>query len=209
MNANVTPCEPLRTALPPADVPSYDAGGMPPRLACATNWALMTKRLLGFATERLSRHGSNVFRYVNRAEDFVQEAVTLYMDGTRRSAAKDEEELFWFVCGVVSSLISHEAEKARRRGIHTSITVDDPEGGEMVEIQIPSGENFEIDIMAKDDLEHFMASLEPDLEQYVRLRAEDAGDTAEDYAAALGTTVAKVRNMDRRLRRRRDQWLTQ
>lgn len=209
MNVTLTPCEPPRSALRPTDVPSYDAGGTPPRVPVETAWEPMTKRLLAFAATRLSRHGSYAFRYANRAEDYVQDAVARYLEGTRHSVAKDEQELYFFLCGVISSLINHDAEKAGRRGVHTPITVDDPESGEPQEIPLPSGENFETDIIAKEELEHFLASLDPDLEQYVRLRAADAGDTAEDYASALGTTVAEIRNMDRRLRRRRDQWLAQ
>ena len=177
MNANMIPCESPRAALRPTDVLSYDAGGMPPRFPAETDWKLMTKRVLGFATARLSRHGSYAFRYVSRAEDYVQDAVALYMEGTRRSAAKDEQELYSFLCGVVSSLINHDAEKAGRRGVHTSITVDDPESGDVEEIEIPSGEHFETDIIAADKLEHFLASLDPDLEQYVRLRAEGGKPT--------------------------------
>ncbi|MEA2328430.1 MAG: hypothetical protein QOE68_3389 [Thermoanaerobaculia bacterium] len=172
-----------------------------------TNWTVLTKRLTAHTHFRLARHGSLANRYLNRAEDYVQEAVIRLMDGTRQLADGSEKHLFWFLCGVIDSLVSHDAEKARRRGIQLLITTEDNNlPDEVEEEHLSSSEDFERRIILRNELAHFMASLEPDLEQYVRLRAAGKYETAEEYAMALNTTVSDIRNMDRRLKRRRRQW---
>lgn len=204
MNTSFMQTEALRPELFPGQMPECLDSGI--GLITGKTWSLVTKRLLGFAEVRLHRHGPYARRYTNRAEDYVQEAVVRLMDGTRHVSAGDENDLYRGLCSIVDSLISHDAEKANRRGTHMLITNDEASRDEVVEEHLSSGEDFETQIIMRNEFEHFMASLEPDLEQYVRLRAAGEYETAEEYAAALGTTVTQIRNMDRRLRRRRDRW---
>lgn len=174
-----------------------------------TNWDDLTRRLLLYANYRFSRHGAASGRYVNKPDDYVQEAVTALLDGRRRYSPSPEKTLFAFLCGVVDSLLSHDAEKAERRGTHLFIgndDVDDAPPDEYSEDRLASNDNFEEDIIVKDELAHFMGFLEPDLQTYVRLRARDTQSSAEECAATLQISVSDVRNMDRRLRRRRERW---
>jgi DNA-directed RNA polymerase specialized sigma24 family protein len=205
MNASFIQTEALRPERFPGQLSEcVDLGGI--ALITDKTWSVVTKKLLGFAEIRLQRHGSYASRYTNRAADYVQEAVVRLMDGTRHVSAGDENDLYHGLCSIVDSLISHDAEKANRRGVHMMITNDEASHDEVVEEHLSSGEDFETQVLMRNELEHFIASLEPDLEEYVRLRAGGQFETAEEYAAELGTTVAHIRNMDRRLRRRRDRW---
>jgi DNA-directed RNA polymerase specialized sigma24 family protein len=175
----------------------------------STDWVKTTKRLLAYSRFRLFRHGTLAGRYCNKAEDYVQEAVMLFMDGTRRFPCGSGKTLFGFLCSVVDSLISHDGEKTLRRGREMFLGGDqgeDAERDEYTEEHLSANDDFEERIIADDELERFLASLAPDLVQYVRLRASMQLMTAEECAEALGTTVSEIRNMDKRLRRRRSQW---
>jgi hypothetical protein len=175
----------------------------------ATDWNDIVKRLLGYARYRLSRHGTAGNRFCNKPDDYVQEAVKLYLDGVRRFSPTPETTLFAFLCGVVDSLISHDAEKTERRGYQIALSSDDPDdaGFDFLETRLASPENFEENIVLQNEYERFLKLLDPDLREYVRLRVdEEAMPTAEEFAATLRTSVSEIRNMDRRLRRRRNQW---
>jgi len=190
---------------------SADCGDLPDRgivnLVDEENWTILTKRLIAYTHMRLARYGAYAGRYTNRAEDYAQEAIVRLMEGTRQFASEKPKDLFRFLCGVVDSLVSHDAEKAKRRGIQLVISNEHgEEAGEVDEEHLSSGEDLENRIIVKNELERFMASLDPALEQYVRLRAAGALRTTRAYAEALNTTVEDVRNMDKRLRRRRKEF---
>lgn len=175
----------------------------------STNWVGTTKRLLAYARYRLSRHGALAGRYNNKADDYVQDAVMLFMDGTRRYPCGSGKTLFGFLCGVVDSLISHDAEKARRRGPEMFIGCErgeDAELDEYAEERLSARSDFEDRIIADDELSRFLGCLAPDLVEYARLRATAEQMTAEEYADVLDVPVSEIRNMDKRLRRRRPQW---
>jgi DNA-directed RNA polymerase specialized sigma24 family protein len=174
-----------------------------------TDWQSLTKRLLVYTRYRLARHGSAANRYGSNAEDYVQEAVALLFEGKRHFVPAPDRSLFRFLCGVVDSIINHSGEKARRRGTQLFIgneAGEDGVPGGLDEEHLASDDDFEEQIIARDELERFMESLEPDLERYVRLLAADQSVSAEEHALSLGTSVSEIRNMDRRLRRRRNQW---
>jgi DNA-directed RNA polymerase specialized sigma24 family protein len=174
-----------------------------------TDWADYARRLVLYAGYRLSRHGTLAARYTNGAEDYTQEAIAAFISGDRRFVPAENVTLFSFLCGTVNSLISHDAEKATRRGTQVSLTSNvrgETAANEINEEQLPTGDNFEQQVMAREELERFKESLDRDLQEYVSLRAADEGGSAEEWAKILGTTVSDVRNMDRRLRRRRPQW---
>lgn len=173
------------------------------------DWVGTTKRLLAYARYRLSRHGALAGRYNNKADDYVQDAVMLLMDGTRRYPCGSGKTLFGFLCGVVDSLISHDGEKARRRGPEMFIGYEqgeDAEPDEYPEERLSGGNDFVDRIIADDELSRFLGCLDPDLVEYARLRATAEMMSAEEYADALGVPVSEIRNMDKRLRRRRPQW---
>jgi hypothetical protein len=174
----------------------------------AIEWDPLVRKLLAYASFRISRFGGAAYLR-QKIEDYVQEAVKLMLDGTRHFEF-NEQALFAFLCGVVDSLVSHDAEKARRRGTHLSIIAapsNDDAKGETYEDRIASAADIEGDVVLRDQLDTFVTSL-PDgrIRTYTRMRASESCATAEEYASAMNTTVEEVRNMDRRLRRRRVRW---
>jgi hypothetical protein len=177
-------------------------------LLLAIDWEDLTERLLAYGLKRASRyHGTAYVR--QKVKDYVQEAVKRMLDGTRHFESS-EEALFGFLCGVIDSLMSHDAETMRRRGAHLSLVPspasDDATDG-IYEDRLASPEDLESDIILRNRLRAFISSLDDrELETYIVMRACDACTTTEEYAAAMIRTVEEVRNMDRRVRRRRQQW---
>lgn len=190
----------------PMDDHHADSNCEPPsveRLIAETQWAELTTRLLGYTQSHVKRYRSFDPSIGDRASDYVQEAIARFLDGTRIYDGK--KPLFNWFCSQIDSLTSHDREKANRRG--REVAIDQPAGQAASESPsandwLASGEDLEQAIIARDELEHFLSTLDPDLRRYVLLRIHGAM-TAEECAAAMGTTVERIRNFDRRLRRRR------
>jgi hypothetical protein len=173
------------------------------------DWDPFVRRWLGYARARLWRHGSAAGRYELQAGDCVQEAIRLTIEGRRRFDSGTERAFFSFICDVIDSLISHDAEKTKRHPTIRTVSSDsdEPQFGELNEGYLAAPDDTEREFLFRDALDRFLASLESDLAAYARMRAEEVFSTAEEYAYALNTSVNEVRNMDRRLRRRREQWI--
>lgn len=174
------------------------------------DWDPFVRRWLAYSRHRLSRHRFAATRYEHEAGDCVQDAIRLVLEGRRHFEYGTESEFFTYICDVIDSLINHDADKTRRRGAAVAITNEafhEETGSQLNEARVASGEDLEHDFLFRDDLARFLASLESDLAAYARLRAENDDLQTADYASVLGTTVEEIRNMDRRLRRRRDQWV--
>jgi len=198
------------TAAPPAAVQasSNERIYSLSELVVELRWDPCVRRWLGYARARLWRHGPGAGRYELQAGDCVQEAIRLTLEGRRHFESGTAGDFFGFICSVIDSLISHDAAKTYRHGMLTAIgTEDEPVLGQLNEARLVSSDDSERELLFRDDLEHFLESLETDLATYAKLRAEGLYSTAEQYAAALNTTVSEIRNMDRRLRRRREQWM--
>lgn len=171
------------------------------------DWELLSKRLLNYAAYSLSRYGALARRFCSSAEDYVQRAVILVLTGKRNFPVSTTVSTFGFLCGVVDSLVSHDAEKAGRRKMDLTIGSDDGEDApadQISEDRLPSATDFEAEIVYWDGVESFARIVGPRLGAYVRLIALDEFSTAQEYADALGTTVANIRNMDKQLKRRKD-----
>jgi DNA-directed RNA polymerase specialized sigma24 family protein len=176
------------------------------------DWDAYIRRWLAFSRSRLMRYGAAASLLGLQPNDCVQEAIGLALEGRRRFERGTEDEFFVFICGVIRSVISHTAEKTFRDGIvelAIAAGTDAPAGDAIDEGRISSREDIERDFLFRDDLEKFLAWVDEDLASYARLRAEGACSSAEECAEALGISVPDVRNMDRRLRRRREQWTSQ
>lgn len=174
------------------------------------DWDPFVRRWINFAQSRLSRHRSSAARYEHDPGDCVQDAIRLVLEGRRHFESGTQSEFFHYICDVIKSLISHDGEKTKRHGIAVSIASDAPEEeptAQLNEARVASDQNVEYEVVFRDDLTRFLASLEPELARYAHLRAEHDDLQAIDFAAVLGTTVEEIRNMDRRLRRRREQWI--
>ena len=136
--------------------------------------------------------------------DYVSEAVLQLLTRQRHFPHDQGVTLVAFLCRTVQSMRSHDLAKAASQGQHLSIV---PEGrGPAGPGEFDSRGLFWAPSSANDLARDFLASLEPDLRKYAKLRAEERHGTAKEYAKALGVTEQTVRNFDRRLKRRRDRW---
>jgi hypothetical protein len=181
-------------------------------LAEQVDWDDWVPRLIGYARWRQSRHGALVARCALQPTDCAQEAVKLWLDGTRTFERGTERELFSFFCSVIDSLISHDLEKTFRRGSQVSIRKDggdDAGAGEIAEGRIRSKDDFEHKLVFREELKGFLRSLGPELARYARFRVNELDFSAEQRAMALGISVADIRNLDRRLKRWGTQWWSQ
>jgi hypothetical protein len=176
----------------------------------AANWNDLVKRLIAYSSFRLLRFTS-ARRSGLGPDDFADEAITLVLNKTRRLNFEGDATLFSQLCSICDSLISHQAEKARRRinggmaevPIVTEADGDAPDD-RVTEEHLGAPATFEPELIARDRFECFARSLEPRLAAYVRLRVTGSYATAEEYANALSTTVQEIRNLDRQLWRRRN-----
>ena len=174
------------------------------------DWDGQIPRLIAYGRWRHSRHGAAAARYDLQPADCAQEAVKLFLDGTRMFEGGTESELFRFLCSVIDSLISHDGAKTRRRGKQLWIRwdgSDEPAADAVNESELAVTDGSFALLLLRDDLQHFLNFLEPDLAAYVRLRMKHPQLTAMERAAVLGTAVEDIWNIDRRLKRRRTQWL--
>lgn len=165
------------------------------------DWAAMTARLLAFTAYRLARYGAFRARLGKTPADYVQEAVKLLLTGQRHFPRDANLSVFSFLCGIISSLASHDAERASRLSL-TGLNFAGDE--DLLGEEEPLDDiDIEREVVARDESEHFILSLDADLQAYVRLRLSGDYRTAHEYARALNISVAELRNLDRRLRRRR------
>jgi hypothetical protein len=160
----------------------------------------LLKRTHEYAKVVLRRHGLRASRYAFTSEEFVDEAITLALRGNR--VYPDGLGPYTFLAGIVRSLIDRESDRFERQ--HVSIVEEDSESHGIRELRSP--EDLEAEMVAHDLREQFVRTLEPDLKVYVELCIEESGSTAEELARRLGTTVQHIRNLHRKLARRRAQW---
>src|ERR1044072_1376016 len=120
-------------------------------------WDPFVRRCLGYARSKLWRHGRAAGRYELQAGDCVQEAISLTLEGRRHFESGTESEFFHFICGVIDSLISHDAAKTYRRGIAATIgnECDAPVVGQLNEARLASADDPERALLFRDDLEQF------------------------------------------------------
>lgn len=181
--------------------------GPSPELVCQIDWDDIVPRVIAYSKHRASLYGEP---YKSRATEYALEAFELFLNGTRHFAATPQCTPFQFFCGTVKSLISHDSEKVGRRGNHVSLGVNAAESAPARFIYgnvSPSDDDIAGRLAFADDLERFIESLDADLQDYVRLRME-VDQTAAEHAASLGKTEKQIRNMDKRLKRRRIEWTT-
>lgn len=172
------------------------------------DWPHLLKKGLVYTATRIFHFGGMWFLKARR-DEYVQEAAKLILEG-QRQFDPERQTLFQCLAGVIDSLISHDIEKVVRRGYHFSLVQgpdDDLLPGEISEEQLAGLDDFENEVLLRDQRDKFIASIDDEeLRRYAQMRADGAYDNAEEFAKALQTTVENIRNMDRRLRRRRAQW---
>jgi len=191
------------TSEPQATTNREEGSGSQPRIDLLENteWDSTVKRLILHANWRCSRYGNASSIYQSRAEEYAQEAIALFLEGTRHYDGSGGTEFFNFLSGCVDSLVSHDVEKAKRRKeSKPGVERDDDEAIDFLEQRTQSTHDFEKDILDRDELDRLIDSFDPDLQPYLRLRAE-IDMTAAQYAQALNVSESTIRNMDKRIRR--------
>lgn len=169
------------------------------------NWADIIPRVLAHTVRRL---GTTIGAQGKSPEDYVYEAVLQLFTRRRHFPFERDVSLLTFLCKTVHGMrTNHAASGAAERRHVSLVDSDEPEAGQYnaARIAAPADPAF-VERELSRTVDDFIASLEPDLQPYARLRAQEAYGTAAEYATALGVTVEVIRNYDRRLRRRRRRW---
>lgn len=174
-----------------------------------TDWSDVTPRVLAYAT---NKHGTNLKRHGWSVEDYFVEAYEQLVTFRRQYPYFRDEKLTitaW-LCKVINSLISHDAEKNVSEGRLLSIVRRvDPESGadQCSEEHLPA---LPADDRAAEIAERkaaaFVAALPAELAAYAEERMDHPDVSANDHALALGVAVKDIRTMNKRLRRRRALW---
>lgn len=86
------------------------AGERLSQIADEADWNELTKRLLLFANLRLARRGLR--DGTKTPSDYVRRAVSLTLEGRHFTAVR-REALFGYLCRVIDSLISHDADPTK------------------------------------------------------------------------------------------------
>jgi hypothetical protein len=162
------------------------------------DWTDLIKRLTLYTTHRL-RGYSEPGRYGvmlsggNTPEDFVLSAIESLYSGRRRFDAT-RTSLFTFLCGVISSEISH---LAKREG---SMEHELLAGRLAQELAAP--DETDARLVASDFADMLLRDLadDPAVQQYAQLSLRLSANA--DIATALSLNMDEIRKLDRRLRRR-------
>lgn len=173
------------------------------------DWDDVTGRVLIYAA---TKHGTNVKRHGRSVEDYYQEAFRQLVTFRRHYPYYRDEGLTLtaWLCEVMNSLISHDAEKNAREGTPVSIVRKlNTEWGahECSENHLPAvpSDQHAAEV-AETKAAVFTAALPSDLAAYAEERMDHPEASTKERAAVLGTTVEQVRAMDKRLRRRLRLW---
>lgn len=172
-----------------------------PRLLAAlenANLDELVTRLLGLARRKMWRHWKGLPPSGETPEDVVQKAFQQALSGVRKFPTGNVD-LYVFLVMVVRSLISHLAEKEENRCVHTPIE----ESTDLVDWKYtPRDAELAVDA----DFARVLRDFETDkvMADYIRLRITEQCRDADEYAHALGVTVAAIHNMNRRLARYRE-----
>jgi hypothetical protein len=178
------------------------AGGEPPTFETrerweSVDWEDLIKRLLLYASRQLQRGSDFRSRAALDASDYVLSAIEALLSGKRRFDG-DKATLFSFLCGVISSLISHDIALTQAvREAHADAHADN----------IAAPGDIESDYMSREIAEKFIGSInDPQLREYAALRLDERYSTTSEYASALGVPEGAIYAMNRRLRRMRHLW---
>jgi len=160
-------------------------------IIAATNWDDVTRRVLAYTA---GKHGAAPTRSGKDPSDRLNEAVVMLLERRRHFPHyRPGMSLVGFLCATIDSIVSHDAEKLKNHG------ADIPEATE----RLPETSQQPRDVINDLEDERFIASLPPELQDYVRLRVREPNWTAKEYAAHLKVTVARIHDWNRKIKRRR------
>jgi hypothetical protein len=132
-------------------------------------------------------------------EDYVNEAFALFLGGKRIWKYK-EVPLLWFLHGIVSSLISHDIEKASREIKHFGLS--DKESKDL-KIESSSEKDFEHNIATEELLTQLQKILENDALGFriVKLVIVSGINKPNELSEVLKVPISDIYNAKKRLRR--------
>jgi hypothetical protein len=167
-----------------------------------TFWDEAAKRLMAYAEFRLRhtawRGSFGLPAGAKTAEDYVQQAVMLILNGTRCYEPRYGSHLA-FVTRVIGSLISHDAAKRENCARHVLIEL-------MEEAIAGTSPPPDQTLAAQDLLQQFKLRLPHRCWNYVDFVATDECLTTKEVANAMKLSEQEVRNMARIVRQRRECW---
>jgi hypothetical protein len=152
----------------------------------------------------MRKHGNRASRFRQPA-DYPAEAFLRILDGRRRYDFDGPKTFIQHCQSVIDSLVSHDLDKAKR-----DVPIVDPADAEdgtplggYDSSRIIANDHTEQDVIARVDAERHNAKLRPDERRYEELRSLGLCRTATDFSRHMAIPVNVVRNIERRLARRK------
>jgi RNA polymerase sigma factor (sigma-70 family) len=160
----------------------------------------MTRELLLYTMRKHGRRAS-VYR---SPEDYVQEAILRIMDGKRRYDFDGAKPFNEYLKSTIDSLVNHDLEKAAREVqlVERGDSDDGPLGG-IDASRLIADAHAEQSIIEKLDAEKAERMMDPEERTVCELRRSGECKTARDVALKMGISEARVRNIERRIARRK------
>lgn len=202
---------PPRTTLPVAAQP-FDPALLHANFRNPEWWKGEAPRFLRYAAAQIHRrmwrgNFGDLPPGAMEPSDYVQTAAQLVISGERQLPTG--VKTIPFVIMVIRSLISHEFDRPENRRNHSYFTsVPEAETGATIdETSLTDTAPGAHDVFAAHELlVEFMRTLPLEYKVYVDMLVSGMYPTAADRAKALGASVAKIRLMDRVIRRLRSTW---
>ena len=158
------------------------------------DWPDVTAKVLLLARREMFKKGI-IWFYWKGPEDYVNEAITLFLDG-RRVWKPSQVSFLWFLHGTIKSVISHDAAKASKE-IKVSVPFDS-NTQDALHIRL----NPEEKIASKELLDQLNQVLNNDVDiKIVKLIISYGEVTPREMADSLGVPVADIYNAKKRLQR--------
>lgn len=192
--------------------PPFDPALLPEQFTSEDWWRSVSPRLEGFAALQIGFHtwrdhygeapagAPQAADYVQRAAEAILSGRRLYREGVPPIA---------FVFMVIHSFVTNDSQLVENRHDHRFLASVPEKGFEIDESLIPDRidvPNPEEIYAAQELVDEFVRELPLEYKLYVEILISGLYPTAEDRARRLGVTVAKIRNMDKVIRRMRSQW---
>jgi hypothetical protein len=152
----------------------------------------------------MRKHGRRA-RVYRDPEDYPNEAIIRTMDGRRKFDFDGEKTLMQHYQSVIDSLVSHDLEKAARH-VRLADREDAEDGaplGGYDSSRLVATDHTEQEVITKVDAGRHQASLPPEERKYDELRRSGLCKTAKDFSLQMCIPEKHVRNIERRIARRK------
>jgi hypothetical protein len=175
----------------------------------ATDWDDYVPRLIAYTARRLGRTSRYRNLHGMTEHDYVQDAIRLIAEGDRHYYRTSRKPWFDFITAVIDSLTSGEHMKKEDHIQHLALTAATDErkpAGTCSEWQLPGTPANQEEVVVEQRFLVFTGELPQKVGEYALLRRSELYATAAEYARALGTDEADIRNRHKLLKRRRAKW---